>query len=172
MADERTFGGCRVSLVQGDISAQQTQAVVNAANNHLWMGAGVAGAIKRRGGDEIEREAIAQGPIRVGEAVITTGGKLPADHVIHAAAMGDAPTDVAGATRSSLELAREKGITTVSFPALGTGVAGFPVDECARMMLAEAKLAAEAEGSTFEEIRFVLWSDGDMETFRDELGKL
>jgi len=173
MADiERVFAGCRIALVQGDISVQETDAVVNAANNQLWMGSGVAGAIKRRGGDAIEREAVAQGPIKVGEAVITTGGDLPAKHVIHAAAMGDAPTDVRGATRSTLELARREGLKTLSLPALGTGVAGFPVDECARIMLAEARSAAETDGTPLEEIRFVLWSDGDLATFRDELGRL
>ena len=168
---ERAFGDCRITLVQGDISIQETEAVVNAANNRLWMGSGVAGAIKRRGGEAIEREAVAQGPIEVGEAVVTTGGDLPAKYVIHAAAMGDAPTDVRGATRSSLELARAEGMGSVSFPALGTGVAGFPVDECARIMLAEAKRSAEA-GAPPAEIRFVLWTDADYGAFREELGRL
>ena len=171
MTDERTFGSTRITLVKGDISLQETRAIVNAANTHLWMGAGVAGAITRRGGAAVEREAVAQGPIRVGEAVITTGGDLPADYVIHAAAMGDAPTDVRGATRSSLAVAAERGLASVSFPALGTGVAGFPVDECARLMLAEAKRAAGG-GTSLEEIRFVLWSDADYEAFRAELEHL
>ena len=172
MTAERIFGNCRIALVQGDISQQDTEAVVNAANNQLWMGAGVAGAIKRAGGEDIEREAVAQGPIRVGEAVITAGGDLAADFVIHAAAMGQGPTDVDGATRSSLELAAAKRIRTIGFPALGTGVAGFPVDECARLMLAAAKDAATREGCSFEEIRFVLWNDEDLVAFERELDRL
>jgi O-acetyl-ADP-ribose deacetylase (regulator of RNase III) len=169
---EKIFGRCAIRLARGDIALQETEAIVNAANNQLWMGAGVAGAIKRRGGEAIEREAVAQGPIRVGEAVITAGGSLAAKWVIHAAAMGDAPTDVRGATRSSLELARRKGVRTVSFPALGTGVAGFPMDECASIMLDEAKRTATAKGCPFEEIRFVLWSEADLEVFSVELERL
>ena len=172
MESFRKFGKVTVRLVRGDIAKQETDAVVNAANNRLWMGAGVAGAIKRAGGSEIEKEAVSRGPIRVGEAVITTGGKLKAKYVIHAAAMGDAPVDVAGATRSSLRLAREKGLKSLSFPALATGVAGMPIEECARAMLAIAKEEAETEGTSVEEIRFVLWTEGDCEAFDVELRKL
>src|SRR5256885_16286210 len=81
----------RIDIVEGDISAQDTDAIVNAANNHFWMGAGVAGAIKRRGGEAIEAEAMRQGPVEPGECVITSGGRLAATHVIHAAVMGQGP---------------------------------------------------------------------------------
>src|SRR5512143_2233224 len=84
----RTIGRLRLTVVLGDIAEQATDAVVNAANNHLWMGAGVAGAIKARGGEEIERDAMKLGPIEPGEAVTTTAGRLKARYCIHAAAMG------------------------------------------------------------------------------------
>jgi O-acetyl-ADP-ribose deacetylase len=113
---------------------------VNAANNHFWMGSGVAGALKSRGGETIEREAMAQGPVEPGECVITSGGRLKARHVIHAAVMGqDLETSaaiIARATAGALALADAHGLGTIAFPALGTGVGGFPLDDCARTMIA------------------------------------
>src|SRR5262245_53515929 len=101
----------RIEAVRGDISQAEVDAVVNAANNHLWMGAGVAGALKRAGGIEIEREAVSKGPIEIGEAAVTTGGGLRARYVIHAAVMGqDLQTDrskISTATRNALIRARE-----------------------------------------------------------------
>ena len=133
------LGDAMIRLVEGDITELEVDAIVNAANNHLWMGGGVAGAIKRKGGAEIEREAVSKGPIPVGEAVVTGAGKLKARYVIHAAVMGqDLATDadkIRAATRSSLERARELRVGSVAFPALGTGVGGFPVGEAARIML-------------------------------------
>ena len=124
-----------LEVVEGDIAAMAVDAVANAANNHLWMGAGVAGAIKRAGGEEIEREAIAHGPIEVGDAVATGAGRLPARWVIHAAVMGqDLATNgdaIRRATRRTLELADELGAESLALPAFGTGVGGFPLDECA-----------------------------------------
>ena len=103
------------------------------------MGAGVAGAIKRVGGEEIEREAVQQGPIPVGDAVATGGGKLSASHVIHGAVMGqDLRTDadlVRRTTESCLRVADELGVESLALPAFGTGVGGFPLDECARLMV-------------------------------------
>src|SRR3954470_17757042 len=103
----------RLEVREGDIAAVETDAVANAANDALWMGAGVAGALKRAGGDEIEREAMAQGPIELGSAVATAAGRLPARWVIHGAVMGqDLRTNadlVRRATRSCLELADELG---------------------------------------------------------------
>jgi len=127
----------------GDIAAVEADAVANAANDHLWMGAGVAGALKRAGGEEIEREAMAQGPIELGAAVATTAGRLPVRWVIHGAAMGqDLRTSaelVRRTTRSCLELADELGCRSLALPAFGTGVGGFPLGECARIMLGEAR---------------------------------
>ena len=112
-----------------------TDAVVNAANNAFWMGAGVAGALKARGGQEIEAEAMAQGPVEPGECVVTSGGRLPARYVIHAAVMGqDLRTSAAlieRATRNSLALAEAR-VWSIAFPAFGTGVGGFSIDDARR----------------------------------------
>ena len=128
-----------LEVVDGDITALDVDAIANAANNALWMGSGVAGAIKRAGGEEIEREAVGKGPIEVGDAVATGGGRLKARHVIHGAAMGqDLKTNaelVERTTRRCLEVADELGAESVALPAFGTGVGGFPVDECARVMV-------------------------------------
>jgi O-acetyl-ADP-ribose deacetylase (regulator of RNase III) len=130
-------------VVEGDITALDVDAVANAANDHLWMGAGVAGAIKAAGGDEIEREALALGPIGVGDAVATGGGRLKAKHVIHGAVMGqDLKTNaelIQRTTRRCLELADELGVKSLALPAFGTGVGGFPLDECARIMVGAAR---------------------------------
>jgi O-acetyl-ADP-ribose deacetylase (regulator of RNase III) len=132
-----------LEIADGDIAGEQTDAVVNAANNHFWMGAGVAGALKARGGAAIEAEAMALGPVDVGECVITSGGRLPARHVIHAAVMGqDLQTSaeiIGRATRNTLTLAEAHGLTSVSLPAFGTGVGGFPIDECAEIMMAAVR---------------------------------
>jgi O-acetyl-ADP-ribose deacetylase (regulator of RNase III) len=127
----------------GDIAALEVDAIANAANDRLWMGSGVAGAIKRAGGEEIEREAMQQGPIEVGEAVATGAGRLPARWVIHGAVMGqDLRTSaelVRQTTESCLRLADELGAESLALPAFGTGVGGFPVDECARIMVGAAR---------------------------------
>jgi O-acetyl-ADP-ribose deacetylase (regulator of RNase III) len=129
----------KLEVVDSDIAALPVDAVANAANDRLWMGAGVAGALKRAGGDEIEREAVAQGPIPVGDAVATGAGRLPARWVIHGAVMGqDLRTNadlVARTTQSVLRVAEELGAESVALPAFGTGVGGFPLDECARLMV-------------------------------------
>jgi len=131
-----------LSVVEGDITALEVDAIANAANNHLWMGAGVAGAIKRAGGEEIEREAVAKGPIEIGDAVATRAGRLRAKWVIHGAVMGqDLRTDadlVRRTTRRCLEVADEVGAESLALPAFGTGVGGFPLGECARIMVEEA----------------------------------
>jgi O-acetyl-ADP-ribose deacetylase len=132
-----------LAVVEGDITALEVDAIANAANDHLWMGAGVAGAIKRAGGLEIEREAVAKGPIPVGTAVATGAGKLPAKYVIHGAVMGqDLRTGadlIERTTRSCLETADGLGLRSLALPAFGTGVVGFPVDECARLMVAAVR---------------------------------
>ncbi|HYY54894.1 MAG TPA: macro domain-containing protein [Candidatus Dormibacteraeota bacterium] len=163
----------RVRIVQADITTLDVDAVVNAANDHLWMGAGVAGAIKRAGGEEIERDAIAQGPIAVGEAVVTGAGRLRARHVIHAAAMGqDLVTDarkIRSATASALRRADELGLRSIAFPALGTGVGGFPVAECARVMI-DAAGDALARAGALEEVVFALRSPDAVHAFESALG--
>jgi O-acetyl-ADP-ribose deacetylase (regulator of RNase III) len=169
-----------IEVLRGDIAKQRAGAIVNAANNHLWMGAGVAGALKRAGGVEIEAEAMAKGPVAVGEAVVTGAGRLAADHVIHAAVMGqDLLTDAATircATRSSLERAMEIGAGSVAFPALGTGVGGFPIGECARLMVDEVRRFASdgvrrlsAADTTLERVVFVLYDAAAYRAFSDAL---
>jgi len=120
--------------------------VVNAANNHLRMGAGVAGALLRRGGTGIQAECDdyvrSHGPLAVGEAAVTSAGNLPARYVIHAAAMGDEPASeqsIRSATRAALRLAREKGLLSIAFPVLGSGVGGFPFEHAARVMIEEIR---------------------------------
>jgi O-acetyl-ADP-ribose deacetylase len=144
----RELGYARVAVtglevIQGDITVLEVDAIANAANDHLWMGAGVAGAIKRAGGEEIEREAVSLGPIPTGEAVATGAGRLHARHVIHGAVMGqDLRTSadlVARTTRRCLEVADGLGARSLALPAFGTGVGGFPLDECARLMVSEAR---------------------------------
>ena len=128
-----------LEVAEGDITSLEVDAIANAANNHLWMGSGVAGAIKRAGGEEIEREAVALGPIKVGDAVATGAGRLSARWVIHGAVMGqDLRTDgelVSRTTASCLRVADELGVQSLALPAFGTGVGGFPLDECARIMV-------------------------------------
>ena len=150
----------RFEVVEGDITELAVDAIANAANDRLWMGAGVAGAIKRAGGEEIEREAVAQGPIPVGEAVATTGGNLEAEHVIHGAVMGqDLRTTadlVSRTTRRILEVADELGARSLALPAFGTGVGGFPLAECARLMVAEAR---RFEPRALERVVFAVYGE-------------
>jgi len=155
-----------IDITEGDISEQDTDAVVNAANNHFWMGAGVAGAIKRRGGQEIEAEAMRQGPVEPGACVITSGGRLDAKHVIHAAVMGqDLQTSaslIERATCNSLALADRHGLSTIAFPAFGTGVGGFPLDECARIMIGAVRAH---QPTSLRLARFVLYGEPAYDTF-------
>ncbi len=126
-------------MIDGDITQLEVEAIANAANNELWMGAGVAGAIRRAGGDEIEEEAVAKGPISVGDAIATGAGRLPARYVIHGAVMGqDLQTNgklIGRTTQRCLEVADELALESIALPAFGTGVGGFPVDDCARIMV-------------------------------------
>jgi O-acetyl-ADP-ribose deacetylase (regulator of RNase III) len=128
-----------LSVVEGDITSLDVDAIANPANDRLWMGSGVAGAIKRAGGEEIEREAVQKGPIEIGHAVATGAGKLTAHWVIHGAVMGqDLRTNgelVRRTTESCLRVAEELGASSLALPAFGTGVGGFPLDECARIMV-------------------------------------
>ncbi|MEN8161054.1 MAG: macro domain-containing protein [Myxococcota bacterium] len=152
----------RIVLLEGDITAQEVDAIVNAANSQLQLGAGVAGAIREKGGSSIQAECDRIGPIGVGEAAVTGAGGLPARFVIHAAGMalgGSASEEsVRSSMRASLELAREKGCRTVAVPAIGAGVAGFPLQRCAEVLIEEARRHLAAETS-LEEIRFVLFGE-------------
>jgi O-acetyl-ADP-ribose deacetylase (regulator of RNase III) len=163
-----TAGRLTIRLVEGDICERDVGAVVNAANNQLWMGGGVAGAIKRKGGREIEQEAIARGPIPIGTSVLTAAGSLKAQHVIHAAVMGvDLVTSedcIRRATLSALALARDHSLRSIAFPALGTGVGAFPLAACARAMIRAAMEHAMMD-TTVEVIELVLLGREAYEAF-------
>ena len=159
-----------LSVVDGDITALDVDAIANAANNELWMGAGVAGAIKRAGGEEIEREAVARGPIEVGEAVATGAGRLTAEWVIHGAVMGqDLRTDavlVRRTTESCLRVADEVGARSLALPAFGTGVGGFPLEECARIMVEAVR---GYDPSSLEQVVFAVFGEEAAVAFREAL---
>ncbi len=175
MNEKRVGRGC-VVLRQGDITESDVDAIVNAANNHLWMGAGVAGAIKRKGGEAIEDEAVSKGPIRIGDAVITDGGELPARHVIHAAGMGTdlrtSPDILEACTRASLEVAEENSLSSIAFPAIGTGVGGLNVKMVASRMLEASMAHLQTPTGMLTRIEFVLFSDADLAAFQDALEAL
>lgn len=158
----------RIVLEQGDLTEADVDAIVNAANNDLQLGGGVAGAIRRKGGPAIQQECNQIGPIEIGGAAITTGGNLKAKYVIHAASMrlGGATTaeSLRNSTRNSLARAKEKGIRRVAFPAVGTGIAGFPREECAAIMLEEVVSYLEGETSV-EQVRFVLFDQAALKVF-------
>ena len=159
-----------IRVSRGDITTFEGDAIVNAANNRLKLGAGVAGAIARKGGPSIQEECDAHGPIAVGEAAITGAGELESRFVIHAAAMGDEPASpetIADATRHSLRLADEHDIETIAFPILASGVAGFRVDEAAEIMVSTIRdYLASTEDSGIREITLYGYSEADAATVR------
>jgi O-acetyl-ADP-ribose deacetylase len=160
----------RIHILQGDLTEQDADAIVNAANNELQLGGGVAGAIRRKGGPAIQQECDRLGPIALGEAAITGGGNLKARFVIHAASMSlGEPTSEANlrlSTRNSLRRAREKGLRSVAFPAIGTGIAGFPMKRCAEVMLEE--IVNHLGGpTTLDDVRLVLFDRSACDTFRE-----
>jgi len=159
----------KIVIQQGDLTEMRVDAIVNAANNDLILGAGVAGAIRRKGGDAIQKECSEIGSIPVGYAAITTGGNLAAKHVIHAASMQlGRPTtaeNLRHSTAHALRIAAEHGLKTIAFPAVGTGVAGFPIKECAEIMLNEAATHLQA-GTSLETVYFVLFDDSARDIFR------
>ena len=170
------IGDSSVSIERGDITDCEVDAIVNAANSTLAMGAGVAGAIKRKGGVIIEEDAMRQGPVEVGEAVLTTGGNLAATHVIHAAVMGpDLKTDaekIAATTRAVLALTAKRRITSLALPALGTGVGHVPPAVSAEAMLNAVIGHLKAGGTPLKRVAFVLYQDDAYKAFTDTLKRL
>ncbi len=166
--------GVKIEIRKGDITTFEGDAIVNAANNQLWMGGGVAGAIKRVGGQEIEKEAVSKGPIPIGGAISTSAGKLRVKSVIHAAVMGrDLKTSgdyIKAATINALKEAEKLKLRTIAFPALGTGVGGFPYEECARIMK-ESIEEMEKEISSVQEIVFYLFDQEAFEVFKKVFSK-
>jgi O-acetyl-ADP-ribose deacetylase (regulator of RNase III) len=174
----------RIVLRVGDLTAEWVDAIVNAANSRLILGAGVAGAIRERGGPSIQAECDAIGPIEVGDAAVTGAGQLPARFVIHAAGMppgGSASEDsVRRSARRSLELAAERGCRTIAVPAIGAGIGGLSLQRCAEILLEEARSHLAGETS-LEEIRFVLFGEQayrvfehvkDAQTIADQMARL
>lgn len=157
-----------VELVKGDITEADVDAIVNAANTQLLLGAGVAGAIRRKGGPAIQDECNRIGPIALGEAAVTAGGNLKAKYVIHAAGMdlggGVTPRSCAAATINALIRAEEKGIESIAFPAIGTGVGGLDMARCARLMLQAVK---EHEPRSLKRVVFYLYDDAALKVFED-----
>jgi O-acetyl-ADP-ribose deacetylase (regulator of RNase III) len=151
-----------VVIISGDLVEQEVDAIVNAANNDLVLGGGVAGAIRRAGGRAIQDECDAHGPVRVGEAAMTGAGSLRARYVLHAASMALGGQTTRESLRSSMDavfrLARQNLVETIAVPAVGTGIAGFPIDECARVM-AESLHDALRGGWQATEVRFVLFGE-------------
>ena len=163
--------GLTVEVQQGDLTIQDVDAIVNAANNDLELGGGVAGAIARAGGPAIQAECRAIGSIEVGDAAITGGGALRARHVIHAASMrlGGHTTaeSLRRSTRRSLEIADQHGLHSIAFPAIGTGIAHFPMADCARIMMEEV-VALAPTATSLRDVRFVLFGDDAEAAFRVE----
>jgi O-acetyl-ADP-ribose deacetylase (regulator of RNase III) len=165
---QRMLGDVIVRTHVGDITDLAVDAVVNAANSDLWMGSGVAGAIKRRGGEEIEEEAMSLGPIRPGEAVMTSGGKLPARYVIHCAGMapGGKATfrNVASCVQMALTIASEHDIRSIAFPAIGAGVGGLSESESANA-IAVSIIQYSRETKSVKEITLVGLNERTCECF-------
>ena len=166
------IGNHVLELIEGDITGMETDAVVNAANAQLVLGGGVAGAIRRKGGPKIQAECDKIGGTFVGGAVITTGGNLKAKHVIHAVGprMGEGDEDrkLKNATLNSLKLADENHLKSISFPAISTGIFGFPIERCAEIML---KTTIEYLGGRtgLEKVIFCLFGRDNYEVFEKQL---
>lgn len=168
--------GSRLQIVKGDITAQETEAVVNAANKRLAPGGGVAGAIHRAAGPELYKECKKLGGCQTGEAKITDAYKLPADKVIHTVGpvyshSEDPERDLRNSYRNSLELALESGIETISFPAISTGAFGYPTEEAAEVSLHEIKRFLE-ENEGVKMVRMVLYSDRDYEIYAEKADRM
>jgi len=165
----------RIEICQGDLTGMDVDAIVNAANNDLQLGGGVAGAIRRMGGPQIQAECDEIGTIPVGGAAITSGGRLKARHVIHAASMQlggrTSAQSLRSSTAHSLRIAAQNGLKSIAFPAVGTGIAGFPIRECAEIMLRES--AKHLAGATpVEKIYFVLFDKEALAVFEQAFNEL
>lgn len=178
------IGHTQLALVQGDITTQDVDAIVNAANSSLLGGGGVDGAIHRAGGPDILaecrqlRETSHTSGLPTGQAVITTGGRLPARHVIHtvgpvwlSGSRGEAEL-LAACYRNSLQLAMDRGLHTVAFPSISTGIYSYPVEQAARVALSTIMAFLKAQPDWFDEVRMVLYSRYDFEVYQAALAEL
>ena len=171
---EKKIKNTTLELVEGDITEMKTDAIVNAANSALKLGGGVAGAIARKGGPKIQEECDRIGGTFVGGAVITTGGNLKAAHVIHAVGprMGEGNEDekLRNATLNSLRVADEHHLKSIAFPAISTGIFGFPMDRCAEIMLSTTMDYLNGD-TGLERVVFCLYGEESFSAFAEELGK-
>jgi O-acetyl-ADP-ribose deacetylase (regulator of RNase III) len=172
---EWTTHGRKLTLVEGNIVLLDVDAIVNAANKNLILGGGVAGAIRNSGGPSIQEECDTIGPINVGEAAITNAGNLKAKHVIHAAGpvQGEGQEEVKlhSATLSSLKIASQNQLKDIAFPAISTGIFGFPMQKCSEIMLKTAMEFLEAHDFP-QEIIFCLYGQEACSVFEQTLEKL
>lgn len=172
---EKTINKSTIELIAGDITEMGTDAIVNAANAALQLGAGVAGAIRRKGGPAIQAECDKIGNIFVGGAVITAGGNLKARYVIHAVGprMGEGHEDekLRNATLNSLKVAEKNNVKSLAFPAISAGIFGFPLDRCAHIMLSNTIVYLKGD-TTIEKVVFCLFGKESYQTFFDELSSL
>lgn len=170
---EAKVNGKTIRLIRGDLTELAVDAIVNAANAQLILGGGVAGAIRTKGGPGIQEECNRIGGTFVGGAVITGAGHLKAKHVIHAVGprMGEGDEDekLLNATVNSLRRATENGLRSIAFPAVSTGIFGFPKDRCAKIMLGAVREFLAKETTSLEEVIFCLWSREDLEIFESTL---
>jgi O-acetyl-ADP-ribose deacetylase len=167
-----TVAGRTLELIEGDITEMDTDAIINAANARLVLGGGVAGAIARKGGPEIQTECDRIGGTFVGGAAITTGGRLKAQHVIHAVGprMGEGNEDekLANATRNALKVADENDLQSIAFPAISTGIFGFPIHRCAEIMLTITLDCLRGQ-TGLERVVFCLFGQDAYHVFADRL---
>ncbi|UCD70885.1 MAG: macro domain-containing protein [Syntrophobacterales bacterium] len=171
---DRVINRSILELIQGDITEMETAAIVNAANAQLILGGGVAGAIKKKGGPTIQEECNRIGGTNVGGAVITGGGNLKAQYVIHAVGprMGEGDEDrkLKDATLNSLKIADQYHLDSISFPAISTGIFGYPLDRCAQIMLSTAIEYLKGE-TGLHRVVFCLYGEESFSAFAEELGR-
>ena len=176
MSFERSYKGVSIVVTQGDITRQKVDAIVNPANSMMVMGGGVAGAIRRVGGKEIEDEAVRHEPVPVGKAIATKAGRLEAKYVIHAPtmerpAMSIGRENVRLAVKGALECAEHLGIRNVAFPGMGTGVGGLNLEEAARTMVSQIKRHVD-EGTSLRQIALVAFSDDLAQAFEKAINEV
>lgn len=172
---DRKIKNCVIELIQGDITELSTDAIVNAANCQLVLGGGVAGAIRIKGGPKIQAECNEKSPINTGEAVITTGGDLNVQYVIHAVGprqgQGQEDEKLKSAISNALKVADENGVKSIAFPAISTGIFGFPMDRCAEIMLS-ATIDHLRGRTSLERVIFCLFDEEACDVFCDCLSQM
>lgn len=177
MISEKIINGKTLRLVQGDITERDVDAIVNAANSHLQHGGGVAGAIVRKGGHIIQEESNKIGYTPVGTAAITGAGKLSAKFVVHAVGPrmgeGDEDNKLKSAVSNSLKIASEKGLKSISMPAISSGIFGFPKDRCAKILVHEgARFLKENNNTSLNTVEFCIFDDSTLVYFKKEFENL